>query len=188
MRDASAEEGEQEHDENDRYRAAEIEHFEAPDETLRKLSAPSRDAAEKIMSIEEDFHPGQFINGAEQAYGMILEAFWAGKLEDVRSYLSDQVYDQFESALKAREADGLVVENRLVEVTDRKIDVIEILDRHARIVVRFVSEIVSMTKDSDGKLVEGDMTDTVKVTDIWTFSREVGSRDRNWALTATRAG
>ncbi len=72
MRDASAEEGEQDRDEKDRYRAAEIEHFEAPDETLRKLSAPSRDAAEKIMSIEEEFHPGQFINGAEQAYGMIL--------------------------------------------------------------------------------------------------------------------
>jgi predicted lipid-binding transport protein (Tim44 family) len=185
-RDAEAETG----DERDSYghKAASLTHFEAPDETLDKLSPPSRDAAEKIISIEGDFHPGSFIDGAEQAYGMILEAFWAGKLEEVRSYLSDQVYSQFESALKAREADGLVVENRLIEVTDKKIDLIEILDRHARIVVRFVSEIVSLTKDSDGKLVEGDMSDTVKVTDIWTFSREVGSRDRNWALTATRAG
>ena len=63
----------------------------------------------------------------------------------------------------------------------------EIKDRQAFVTVKFVSELISVTRDADGEVVEGDPKKVREVTDIWTFAREVASRNPNWKLVATEA-
>ena len=68
-------------------------------------------------------------------------------------------------------------------------DIVEavLLERQARITVRFISQQVIVVKDAQGAVVEGDPAKTVQVTDLWTFARDPRSRDPNWILVATRS-
>ena len=60
--------------------------------------------------------------------------------------------------------------------------------RTAQITVRFVSQLVSLTRDRNGNVIEGSPDKVTDVTDVWTFARDVSSRDPNWKLVATEAG
>ena len=58
----------------------------------------------------------------------------------------------------------------------------------AQLTVRFVSQLITATRDKDGNVVDGNPDKVSDVTDIWTFSRDVSSRDPNWKLVGTEAG
>ncbi len=51
--------------------------------------------------------------------------------------------------------------------------------------MRFVSELVTAVLDRSGTVVEGDLKAVRRVTDIWTFARDVRSPNPNWLLVAT---
>ena len=57
----------------------------------------------------------------------------------------------------------------------------------AQVTVKFVSELISATRDRAGVVISGDPKRIREVTDIWTFAREASSRDPNWKLVATQA-
>ena len=57
----------------------------------------------------------------------------------------------------------------------------------ARITIKFVSQQSTVIRDEHGEVVDGDPKEIVRVTDIWTFSRNTRSTDPNWALVETRA-
>ena len=154
----------------------------------RSLPAVVRKELAKIARAEPSFRLDEFLQGAKQAYRMILEAFWAGQKEKFRDFLSDQVYDQFSGVIDGRENEGLKVENRLLNTDEISVDSARLVDRTGEITIKFISDIIAVTRNQEGTLVEGDLTDSIQVTDIWTFSRELGSRDPNWLLVATRAG
>ena len=42
-----------------------------------------------------------------------------------------------------------------------------------------------MTRDRDGNVIAGSMSDAVLTHDVWTFSRPVKSPNPNWMLTET---
>ena len=154
----------------------------------RGLPAVVQKELAKIARAEPSFRLDEFLQGAKRAYRMILEAFWAGQKEKFRDFLSDQVYDQFSGVIDGRENDGLKVENRLLDTDEISVDSARLVDRTGEITIKFISDIIAVTRNREGTLVEGDLTDSIQVTDIWTFSRELGSRDPNWLLVATRAG
>jgi predicted lipid-binding transport protein (Tim44 family) len=54
--------------------------------------------------------------------------------------------------------------------------------------VRFVSQLISVTRDRSGTVIDGSPDKVTEVTDVWTFARDVSSRDPNWKLVATEAG
>jgi predicted lipid-binding transport protein (Tim44 family) len=58
----------------------------------------------------------------------------------------------------------------------------------AQVTVRFVSQLVSATRDRDGNVIDGSPHKVTDVTDVWTFARDLSSRDPNWKLVATEAG
>ena len=70
-----------------------------------------------------------------------------------------------------------------------KADIIEaeVKNRTAYVTIKFVSELISVTRDADGDVIEGDPKKVREVTDIWTFAREVASKNPNWKLVATEA-
>ena len=142
----------------------------------------------KIFGAQGQAGYAKFMAGAETAYGMTLKGFWAGDMGEMESYIDEDVLRGFKSAITARKKSGQVVDNRLVEVLEAKLEDVEINNYTAEITLRFESEIVAVLRDRYGKLVEGNVTDTIKVIDIWTFARHLKSKDPNWVLVATQAG
>lgn len=153
-----------------------------------KLPVAVRRGLDQIARAERSFSPAAFVEGAREAYSMVLEAFWAGDTEPVAAFLGPDVAAQFNDAIKARKKAGYSVENRLVELTEADIEDARLNGDNAEITIKFLSDIIAVTRDSQGELVEGDTSDTTRVTDIWTFARKVPSADPNWVLIATRAG
>ncbi|WP_417465672.1 Tim44/TimA family putative adaptor protein [Kordiimonas sp.] len=147
-----------------------------------------RKAYQDIRRADSSFDVPTFVGGARAAYEMILEAFWSGDKETLRNFLDDSVYNQFTAAIDAREQNGYRLENRLVDIAEAEVADAKLEGRTAELVVRFKAEIIAVTKDGDGNLIEGNLSEAVEVNDRWTFSRDTKSRDPNWLLVATRAG
>lgn len=141
-----------------------------------------------IRRQDSGFDVNQFLDGAQKAYSMILEAFWAGDRDTLKNFLDDTVYSQFEAAITSRETGELTLENRIVDIDSAKVVAAEFANKVAELTVQFKSEIVAVTRDKNGNVIEGDVSDVVKMNDSWTFSRNVKSRDPRWTLVATRAG
>jgi len=71
----------------------------------------------------------------------------------------------------------------------RSVDLLEadMQARNAVLTAKIVSDQINMTRDGEGRVIDGDPTAVVAITDIWTFSRNTRSRDPNWTLVATRS-
>ncbi len=142
-------------------------------------------ALRAISQADSQFNPADFIEGAKSAYGMILTAFWKGEEEALAPYVSQDVHASFASAIKAREAAGEVVDNRLVRIDHATISAANLDGRVARVTVRFDADIAAITRDLDGTVVAGSLTDAIETHDEWTFERDVRSSDPNWILVDT---
>jgi predicted lipid-binding transport protein (Tim44 family) len=116
---------------------------------------------------------------------MIVTSFAAGDEATLKQLLGAEVFDGFEAAIRERETRGEKVESNLVGIDKTDIIEAEVRNRTAYVTVKFMSELVSVTRDADGEVVEGDPKKVRDVTDIWTFAREVNSKNPNWKLVAT---
>ena len=144
-------------------------------------------ALTKIALADRSFDKAQFLEGARAAYEMIVTAFAAGDRKTLEPFLSDNVMENFGAVIDQREKSGQTQETTLVGIKSAEIIEAELDGRTAGVTVKFVSDMISVTKDSSGEVVAGDPAKVSLVTDIWTFSRNTRSRDPNWALTATRS-
>jgi predicted lipid-binding transport protein (Tim44 family) len=138
-----------------------------------------------IADADPTFSPKDFLDGAKAAYEMIITGFATGDRKTLKLLLDKDVYDGFESAIAAREAEGKTVSFTFVGLPKIEISHAEVDKRDARIVVAFTAEVVQATKDKDGTLVEGNATAVQTIADEWTFARKPKSRDPNWRLVAT---
>lgn len=138
-----------------------------------------------IVSADPAFDVGRFVEGSQAAYRMILEAFWRGDREDLRFLTGPEVYGTFESAIAAREESGEVLDNRLVSIERAIIQDARLSGRTAEIDVRFDADIAAVTRDRDGNVIAGTLTDAIPTHDVWTFRRTLGSQDPNWLLVET---
>jgi len=147
-----------------------------------------RSGLSSIRRADRHFDVAEFLDGAKNAYGMILEAFWQGDKETLRGFLDDTVYGQFTTAIDQREADGLTLKNKLLDITEADIVDAHLSGKNAEVTVHFTAEVIAVTVDAEGDVVEGDMSDATELSDKWTFMRDTSSRDPSWALIATLAG
>lgn len=138
-----------------------------------------------IAAADRNFGAADFLDGAKQAYRLILEAFWAGREEDFRAYVSDDVREAFGEDIAERAVQGHVLDNRMVRIERAVIADAKLSNGTAEITVRFDADIAAVTRDTDGKVIAGSLTDAVPTHDAWTFSRNLRSTDPNWLLTDT---
>ena len=138
-----------------------------------------------LMRADPGFDPGHFLDGAKTAYETIVTSFAEGAEAMLKQLLGAEVFDGFEAAIRERETRGEKVESNLVGIDKADIIEAEVRNRSAYVTIKFVSKLVSVTRDADGEVVEGDPKKVREVTDIWTFAREVNSRYPNWKLVAT---
>ncbi|HXG79962.1 MAG TPA: Tim44/TimA family putative adaptor protein [Methyloceanibacter sp.] len=140
-----------------------------------------------LMRADPSFDPTHFLDGAKKAYELIVTAFARGDKAELNELLSHDVFEGFERAIREREERGEKVESSLVGIDKADLMEAEVKNRTAYVTVKFVSELISVTRDADGEVVEGDPKKVREVTDIWTFARDITSRNPNWKLVATEA-
>jgi len=163
----------------------------APAERWKDVAEPGSALAaglDVIAAQDPSFDAKHFLAGARAAYEMVVTAFAEGDRRTLKNLLSRDVYDGFETAIREREARGETAETRFVSIDKADITGAEVRGRSAQVTVRFVSQIVSVTRDKSGAVIEGSPDKVTDVTDVWTFARDVTSRDPNWKLVATEAG
>lgn len=163
---------------------------QAPVQALRPRDLPPvmpalERSLREIASADRRFDLHSFVEGAQGAYRMILEAFWRGDKEELAQLCDRDVYEGFASAIDAREAAGETLENRLIRIEDTVITAATFDAPIARITVRFNADIAAVTRDSAGHLIAGSLNDAVEAHDVWTFSRNVTSADPDWLLDET---
>ena len=141
----------------------------------------------KIRSADPRFDPAGFVAGARTAFEWIIGAFAAGDTASLRPLLNDEVFDNFSSAIKSRQQAKETLQTTLVGITSAEVIEADLQGRNAVVSVKIVSDQINVTRDAEGKVVEGDPSTVAAVTDIWTFARSTRSRDLNWTLIATRS-
>lgn len=150
------------------------------------LIAPGSEAGVRaLISADHHFDVPQFVEGAKAAYKMVLEAFWRGDREELAWLCEPDVLASFEEAITAREAEGQVLDNRLVRIEKAQIAEARINGRMAEVSLRFEADIAAITRDKDGNVIAGSLTDAIGTNDIWTFTRDIRNSDPNWKLSET---
>ena len=138
-----------------------------------------------IIAADSSFDVARFLEGAQAAYRMILDAFWKGNQDDLAHLVGDDVRTSFAAAITEREAAGQRLDNRLVGIDRASIEDAHLQGRTASITVRFDADIAAVTRDANGEVIAGSLTDAVATHDLWTFRRNLSSSDPNWLLVET---
>jgi predicted lipid-binding transport protein (Tim44 family) len=141
-----------------------------------------------IQSEDPAFDPDAFVSGAKIAHEMVVRAYADGDRESLKQLLSPDVFASFEGVIRTRELAGHHVDFSFVGLKQASLEEATMRGRFAEVTMRFVSELVGATRDATGVVIEGAAGVVREVTDVWTFARDVGSRDKNWKVIATAGG
>jgi predicted lipid-binding transport protein (Tim44 family) len=140
-----------------------------------------------VVRADPTFDPAHFMQGAKQAYEMIVTAFAEGNRKMLRDLLSKEVMEGFNVAITERERRGEVIDQSFVGINKADIVGAELKNGVATLMVKFDSQLISATRDKSGEVISGDPQRITDVTDYWSFAREVASRNPNWKLVATES-
>jgi predicted lipid-binding transport protein (Tim44 family) len=140
---------------------------------------------EKIARADQSFDVKDFLEGAKMAYEMIVAAFAQGDRKTLKPLLSKDVYEGFAEAIAEREKAEETIETQIVGIDKADIVGATLQGRRASITVKFQSQMITVKRNSDGEVIDGDERAVQPITDVWTFDRDVTARDPNWRLVAT---
>lgn len=161
-----------------------------PDHDIIDNVPEDSDAAKalaKMKRIDNSFSVNEFLQGARGAYEMILTAFENSDMDDIKPFLSEDVFEAFASVVESRREQGLDIDFTFVGVSELKLKDADFdeMTNEAELTVRFLGEMTSVVRDSAGDIIEGSPSDIKRQRDVWTFARTMGSSDPNWILVAT---
>jgi predicted lipid-binding transport protein (Tim44 family) len=154
------------------------------------IAAPGSVLAAGLDAIareERGFDAHGFVQGSKAAYEMIVVSFARGDRKALKGLLSKEVYEDFDQAITDREKRSETAETTFVSMDKAELVAAEVKGKTGFVTVKFSPKLISTVKDSAGAIVEGSET-VVDVSETWTFSRQLGTRDPNWLLMATEAG
>jgi predicted lipid-binding transport protein (Tim44 family) len=143
---------------------------------------------DQIAREDSSFDPKHFVVGAKSAYEMLVMAFAQGDRRTLKELLNPEVFESFDGAIREREQRGERIERKFVGIDKAEIVGAELRGRAASLTMRFVSQMISVTRDKQGTIVDGTPDQITDVTDVWTFNRDMSSRDPNWRLVGTDGG
>jgi predicted lipid-binding transport protein (Tim44 family) len=140
----------------------------------------------EVARNDRGFDVCVFLQAAQDAFVFIVESFAEGDRETLKELLGPQVYDAFEGAIKSREDAGEVMKTEIRGIKKAEISGARIDNGKGMITVRFVAEETTFTKDSKGEIIYGHPDKTTMMRDVWTFARDLRSRDPRWLVVETR--
>ena len=150
-------------------------------------SGPAGDGLSAIAEADRSFDPDNFVQGARQAYEMIVDAYAKGDTETLEPLLTERVYKAYAQAIETRAAAGQTLTTEIERIKSAKIVEASLNDTRARVKVAFSAEIASELRDGDGQVVEGDLSRLKMVDEVWSFERDVSSDNPNWRLSAVKS-
>ncbi|MBI1404850.1 MAG: TIM44-related membrane protein TimA [Caulobacter sp.] len=130
-----------------------------------------------VRARDATFELGHFLSGAKGAYQMVVKAFAEGDRDSLKRLLAPSVYDGFEAAIAQREAENRTETVEFAQAPRADLESATMDGDRARLVVRFLAEFRARTKGPEGEGV-----DDRRTAELWTFERDVTSRDPNWVL------
>ena len=140
---------------------------------------------ERIRAADEHFDERAFLSGASQAYELVVNAYAKGDTAILDDLLDAEAAEAFGQAINERQAKGESLMIDLIGTRGLDIADAELEADLAKITVRFVSELVTVTRAIDNTVVDGDPERIVVTTDVWTFARRLPSSNPNWRIVAT---
>ena len=129
----------------------------------------------------------EFLNGAKEAYEIIVTSFAKGDKNILKPLLHKKIYQNFSDAIDNRKKENIKSELTFVGVKSAKIKNFEKKDNIYTFTVDFVSEIITCKKDKNNKVIEGNPDIIKTVNDIWKFSKNMWSNNPNWYLVETQS-
>ena len=157
------------------------------DSSFAHEAPPAKPRADLNANTFDENAKKEFVKGAKIAYETIITNFAKGKLKDVKSLLDKNVYQQFEEAIKDRDAKNYSSETTFIGINSAEVKNHQQNKNMLEVTIEFVSEIISCIKDKDNKIVSGDPEKIKKVLDTWKFSKDSRSSNPNWLLIDTQA-
>lgn len=148
--------------------------------------SPIGQALMRIRGVDPSFDPNGFLDGAEGAFRMIVDAFAKGDRQTLRMLLSDETYGGFEGEISRREAAGETQRSEVRAMQEMAIEAADLRGTVADVTIRFVSDQVNLTTAQDGSVVAGAEAVT-ELADVWTFQRDLRSQDPSWKLVSTQS-
>ena len=141
----------------------------------------------KMSQIFDESAKKEFIKGAKIAYETIITDFSDNdnKLTTSKPLLNNEIYNQFNNALKERSARGHYAEITFIGINSAVIKEHKQLDKILSVTVDFIAEVITCIKDKDKKIISGDPEKIKKIYDTWVFSRDTTSTNPNWQLINT---
>ncbi|MBW4706709.1 Tim44/TimA family putative adaptor protein [Roseobacter sp. YSTF-M11] len=158
-----------------------VDHVDEDSDAAKALAAMKR--------VEPSFNVTEFLGGARGAYEMIVMGYETGELSDIQPFLAEDIYESFVDGVAAREDQGLTIEASFIGVRELKLmdATFNEASNEAELTIRFVAELTSAVRNSEGEIIEGSTSQVKRQTDTWIFARDMGSDDPNWQLVSTDA-
>ena len=150
----------------------------------KEFSMPKQETkfTKKNLEVLEGNDKKEFLRGAEIAYESILTSFATGDLIKLKSLLLSNMFSNFSDAIKSRNKEGIKSEFTFIGVKESTVEKYEKIKDNLYATVKFVAEVISVKKDKDGKVIEGNPDKIKFVTDSWKFTRNIKQKDPNWYL------
>ncbi len=155
-----------------------------PEFTGKKFELPKNELKDFKKNHEtlEGEEKKDFLKGAEIAYETILTSFAAGDINKLKSLLTPDMTDSFEQAINTRKSEKIKSEFTFIGMKEASVEKYEKIKNELFASVKFVSEVISVKKDKDGKIIEGNPNKIKQVTDYWKFSKNILKKGPNWYL------
>ncbi|MGE0062164.1 MAG: Tim44/TimA family putative adaptor protein [Xanthobacteraceae bacterium] len=150
-----------------------------------KQAGKAADRLQDIRVADPAFDGRWFLDSARIVYETVLAAFAHGDREVLKDLLTAEVYDAFAPEIAGREARSEHVEFTFIGLDRADIADAGIFNGLMQITVAFESELVMVTRDAAGAVVDGDPASIMHASDLWTFVRDLASRSHVWKLAAT---
>lgn len=188
-----------ERDETPHVRPMPVPEFERVIQLPSARPAPAQEKKEEIgekygtlaegfvamRTIDRDFAPDEFIQGARTAYEMVIEAFSKRDRATLKMLLSDAMYKSFDLSLTDAESANRYPDTTLVAIKKAEFMDAKVKGTVATITIDFTSEQIHLIRDRDGTILEGNPSQEELVEDTWVFERNLTSADPNWKIIET---
>ena len=155
-----------------------------PNFAEEKFNIPKKELKTVKQDLEtlEGKDKKEFLRGAEIAYESILTSFATGDLIKLKSLSSSNMFTNFSDAIKSRNKEGVKSEFTFIGVKESSLENYEKIKDNLSATVKFVAEVISVKKDKEDKILEGNPDKIKFVTDSWKFTRNIKQKDPNWYL------
>jgi predicted lipid-binding transport protein (Tim44 family) len=141
----------------------------------------------KNNEVFDDEAQKEFLKGARIAYETIITDFSDNdnKITTSKPLLNNDIYNQFNEALKQRSSRGHYAEITFIGINSAVIKEHKKVDKILNVTVDFIAEVITCIKDRNKKIISGDPEKIKKIYDTWVFSRDTTSVNPNWQLVDT---